>query len=200
MFVHIPDLFDSSFFLCPTGDVTQYQVTHYQVLLEHGADANVTDNWGTTALMFAAGLGRVKYVRLLLEHGAAPNTQVEDGSTALMRASEYGYCNVVQSLLEHGADPTISCSNGDTALTLAARHGHASVIRVILEHMARIAMVCFLRDREVYGVCAGGLCGLRAKRAKRAKRALDTILKALDVATRHAQGSCMLLLTNFCTL
>lgn len=48
----------------------KYRATHW--LLSHGADPNITNKHGDTALIIAARLNLVPIVRLLLEYGADP--------------------------------------------------------------------------------------------------------------------------------
>ena len=42
-------------------------------LLDRGADPNIRNDYGTTALMWASQDGYIKIVRLLLDRGADPN-------------------------------------------------------------------------------------------------------------------------------
>ena len=53
------------------------------VLLNAGADPNMTNNWGYSPLHFAAADGNTNAVKLLLDQGANPNQGNEDGRTAL---------------------------------------------------------------------------------------------------------------------
>ena len=53
------------------------------MLLEQGADVNITDNSGGTPLHFAASSGARKVVRLLLVHGAKVNAKDVGGKTPL---------------------------------------------------------------------------------------------------------------------
>ncbi|PLN82631.1 hypothetical protein BDW42DRAFT_184666 [Aspergillus taichungensis] len=75
-----------------------------EILLAHGADANIHHTGGDTALQAASAAGYEEIVKLLLAHGAEVN--VYDGlyGTALQAASASGYEIIVQILLAHGAD------------------------------------------------------------------------------------------------
>ena len=59
-------------------------------MLEHGADPNVQDNYGYTALIEACRWGHTDIARLLLEHGADPNVQDNYGKTTFMYACRWG--------------------------------------------------------------------------------------------------------------
>jgi ankyrin repeat protein len=55
-------------------------------VLKKGADVNLRNRKGYTALMFAANLALVENVRTLLDHGADPTIQAANGDTALSLA------------------------------------------------------------------------------------------------------------------
>ena len=62
-----------------------------KVLLEHGADPNLADKYGRTALHAAAREGDVIMVSELLKHGANPKKKDEDNKTAYDIAKYYDY-------------------------------------------------------------------------------------------------------------
>ena len=70
-----------------------------RVLLEAGANANMTFGDGSTILMGAAQDGRTEMVRVLLAAGAAVNAQAVDGSSALQAAAYGGHIETVRLLL-----------------------------------------------------------------------------------------------------
>ena len=67
--------------------------------MEAGADLNLANNNGLTALMLAAGHGHVEVVRVLLEAGADVNLASNNGSTASMLAAGQGHVEVVRLLV-----------------------------------------------------------------------------------------------------
>uniref|UniRef100_A0A1I8H407 ANK_REP_REGION domain-containing protein n=1 Tax=Macrostomum lignano TaxID=282301 RepID=A0A1I8H407_9PLAT len=80
---------------------------------------------GRTALMLAAGHGRLESLRLLLQLGADPNLQDDEGFTALMLAAEQGHLDCVRALLAHpNLDVELQNNEGVTALSLALDSGH----------------------------------------------------------------------------
>ena len=56
------------------------------MLIENGADVNQKQNFGWTALIFAARNGYKEVCILLIENGADVNQKDNDGETALGRA------------------------------------------------------------------------------------------------------------------
>ena len=94
-----------------------------KLLLEFGANPNVTDQNGVTPLMNAAGSGAEIYTAMLIEAKAELNLQDCKGDTALMHAVHAASCEVVSLLLAAGADKTIRNDRRLTALDLAARLG-----------------------------------------------------------------------------
>lgn len=104
-------------------------------LLDRGADPNVANEAGATALMWA--IPDLSKVSALLEKGANPNARSKAGRTPLMiAASIYGATDVVKLLLDRGADPSGSSPSlfgGTTALTESAYAGDEATFKLLLE-------------------------------------------------------------------
>ena len=88
-----------------TKDVTGLQIAAsfglakiVRLLLSSGADVNVKDRDGWTALHWAAQNGHSAVVQLLLEKGADINAKDQDGRTALYWAAQNGHEAVVRLL------------------------------------------------------------------------------------------------------
>jgi ankyrin repeat protein len=133
-----------------------------QVLLDHHADVNATDNYaGETCLMYAAVSGELGIVQALLSHGARVNTQDKRGETALfwvlhdgstigdavdllmMRDASSPSLHVqaiVACLLRHGAQINARDKNGETPLIAATsgRFATADLVHLLLEHGADV--------------------------------------------------------------
>ena len=73
-------------------------------LLGQGADIEMSNNEGWTALFEAANKGHVEIVRLLLKHGALPTATDSSGATPIDYARINGYQQVVY-LLEGALAP-----------------------------------------------------------------------------------------------
>ena len=99
--------------------VKAFRTDDVRLLLERGANPNLQNKDGWTALMYAAGSDRPLTVRLLLERGANPNLQDKGGWTALMYAVRNDYAEVVRLLLERGANPNLQNGCGKTARQIA---------------------------------------------------------------------------------
>ena len=102
-----------------------------QRLLKSGANPNLQNDAGATALMWATD--DAEKTRLLLEVGADPNTRSGEGRTALlMAAGRYGSSAVVQLLLDHMADASAVTPQGQSAVRAAALAGDADVLRMLV--------------------------------------------------------------------
>jgi ankyrin repeat protein len=75
-----------------------------EFLLSNGADVDLKDEKGRTALHYAAQQGQDTKVQLLL--GSRPNIDAKDrdGEIALQRAVWQGHLVVIERLLDAGAD------------------------------------------------------------------------------------------------
>lgn len=77
-----------------------------RMLLSHGADPNLADDWGQTPLLWAALEGNLAVARLLLAAGAAVNQADDIGRTPLLAAAYGGHAALVSLLRRAGADTT----------------------------------------------------------------------------------------------
>jgi ankyrin repeat protein len=109
-----------------------------RLLLDKGADLNLRNDAGATALMWAAN--DLEKTRLLLDRGADVNARSEDSRTALLiAAGRFGSRDVVKLLLDHGADIQAKSPGlgGDmTPLTEAARLPDEALQRLLIERGA----------------------------------------------------------------
>lgn len=87
----------------PEGTSRTHDAKELRRPLEEGADVNTKDEYGMTALMWAAYHGQADVVRLLLDKGADATVTDQTGLTALDIASAKGHRRVVELLKAHGA-------------------------------------------------------------------------------------------------
>jgi ankyrin repeat protein len=99
-----------------------------RLLLEAGADANLTDKDGNTPLLlnrYDAGV-----VQYLLQAGAKIDARNNAGETALMRAETPELTRIL--LLNH-ADPSLRDAAGETALDIAKREHNDVKVAVLTD-------------------------------------------------------------------
>ena len=95
------------------------------LLLKAGADVNVADIHGATAIGYAAYYGRVNIVNTLIKTGTDVNKSGENGITPLFLAAQAGHNKILEMLLYAGARVNAKTSNGFTPLMQAILAGHA---------------------------------------------------------------------------
>ena len=100
-----------------------------KLLLDKGADPNITDHIGNTSL-HGADRGHKDVVQLLLDRGA--ETNMANQNTPLHYAVGGGHKDVAQLLLDRGADPNMANQNGNTPLDLARRYGHLDIVIILI--------------------------------------------------------------------
>jgi ankyrin repeat protein len=109
-----------------------------QLLLKHGAAANVRALNNSTPLHRAMENGSIEIVRMLLEHGANVGAKDNEGRTPLHKAAEYGRNEVVRVLLEHGANVCVMDNEGRTPLHEAVENCNIELVRMLLELGANV--------------------------------------------------------------
>jgi ankyrin repeat protein len=111
-------------------------------LIAGGADVNVPQADGTTALHWAAHWNHLDTLRALLKAGAKAAVANRFGASPLSEAASLGNAEMIAALLEAGADPnSISTADGETVLMLAARAGDLEAVRMLLDRGANVNAV-----------------------------------------------------------
>lgn len=105
-------------------------------IAEHHNALNMTGSLNRTALMAAAGGGRVHAVDLLIKAGASPRVRGEQGLTPLHEAAANGAVHVINQLLVNGAEIDAVSDQGVTPLMCAAAWGEFEAVRSLLENGA----------------------------------------------------------------
>jgi ankyrin repeat protein/mono/diheme cytochrome c family protein len=113
-----------------------------RLLLDRGADPNIANEAGATALMWAADDARI--AGLLLDRKANPNAISREGYSALsVAAGRRGGTRVVKLLLDRGASPSphVSAERFQplaVPLAQAAGAGNAAAFRLLVERGADV--------------------------------------------------------------
>lgn len=108
------------------------QIEAVQLLIEHGAEVNVVNQFGETPLSASASLGYFEMVVYLIESGALPQIQGQETLT-LHEAVISGDANIVSRVLAAGALIDQQDSLSETALHLAAESDNRlEILHVLL--------------------------------------------------------------------
>ena len=119
-----------------------------KILLDHGADANITDIDGGTPLIFASYIGDTSTVSYLLDAGADVNAKELRGLNPLILAvSGKGNIEIVSMLLEKGADVNANDCHGFTALMSARWKKHKEIVPIIKRYMNRTISLVIKKGR-----------------------------------------------------
>ena len=103
------------------------------LLLEHGADPNLRQYQGDTALSLAAQVGAVENIRILLSRGADVEARDCDGWTPLLDAMNHGQSEALQLLLDSGADLNATLDDGAGALHMAIENRQTEMFSLLLK-------------------------------------------------------------------
>ncbi|OMJ80257.1 hypothetical protein SteCoe_19515 [Stentor coeruleus] len=108
-----------------------------KLLLEHGADPNVTDSTSKTVLYQAVDLGQPKLVKLLLTNKADPNIISKENESCLHLACSKEEEKIVKLLLDFQANPnTQNSQTGKTPLHYAVELSDRKIIKFLLDSNA----------------------------------------------------------------
>ena len=98
-----------------------------------GADVDIENTDGKTALIWAARIGHTKIVKLLIDAGGDVRTKDHHGLTALMAASFRGSIEIVKLLIKIGGGVNIKDNDDSTALIWAIRGDHIEIVKLLID-------------------------------------------------------------------
>lgn len=106
-------------------------------LLRAGADTELVNRRGDTALIFATRSNRVANVRKLVDAKCNINAQNDNGWSALHYAAKYNYKDILILLLEFNANVSLLTTNEHfSPLHLAVMSNHIELAKLLLEAKA----------------------------------------------------------------
>lgn len=117
-------------------------------LLQKGAEVNIVDNAGSSALHWAVLQNHSQVVDLLINmpqidiniRNTGPKEE-RSGQSPLIYAAQQGNVGIVKSLISAGADLTIVSDGGKTALHHAVAEGHVAVVELLIENGMDVDLV-----------------------------------------------------------
>jgi hypothetical protein len=113
-----------------------------EFLLDNGADIEITDRFGRTALFVAARYGNLEVARLLIERGTNVNAVNKDGETPLFAAWVSEYPEIVELLIDNGAGPETQGDAGNPFFTMAIKRRMGKCVKtereVVRHHIAEL--------------------------------------------------------------
>ncbi|KAJ3532746.1 hypothetical protein NM208_g8299 [Fusarium decemcellulare] len=92
-----------------------------KLLIEHGADVNMSDRYGASPLHMAVRSDNFEVVQYLLQQGADPESCSSIGETPLVEAVKQGSFDIVKLLLQK-ADPFATSFFGDDVMMWCAQN------------------------------------------------------------------------------
>ncbi len=151
-----------------------------RTLLAAGADADVREGDGSTALHWASYHDNRELAARLIRAGAEIDAENDLGVTPLWAACENGSPAMARILLAAGADPNRALPFGETLLMTAARTGNADVVGQLLSAGADV-------DAATAAGAYGGQTALMWAVAQRHAAVVDVLLAhGADVGARSS--------------
>jgi 26S proteasome non-ATPase regulatory subunit 10 len=132
---------------CSLRDASSDPSSLVSLLLSRGADANLTNNAGQTALHFTVSKNNLDVARLLIDTGnAKPSVRKKDRrqQLPLHRAAAIGSIPMMKLLVENRSPVNATDVDGMTALHHAVCEGHGDAAIWLLKNGAEWGK----RDRE----------------------------------------------------
>ncbi|MDA1371738.1 MAG: ankyrin repeat domain-containing protein [Proteobacteria bacterium] len=103
-----------------------------RLVLASGADPDVSQSDGATALHWAVYQEDVDMLAALIQAGANVNITNRLGASPLYLAAKNGNAELIENLLRGGADPNLALPIGETPLMTAARSGTVEGVQQML--------------------------------------------------------------------
>lgn len=123
-----------------------------QLFIKHGADVNVLDEAGRTALHCAVESRNTDLVKILLDAKANPVIPMTEGYSIVHISVYQDSPEILKLLLDAGADVNSKDKFGDTILEHAINYGSYDLVEILLEKGADLDLVYTERGETIYDV------------------------------------------------
>ncbi|KAI0391538.1 ankyrin repeat-containing protein [Xylariaceae sp. FL0594] len=134
----------------PPSNYDRVTALHLALLLDKGADIDIRDGKGETALIYASRRNNRDVVELLLRRGAHVNIANYWGDTALLVGAERADHEVVRILLDGGADVRHCNCSHQTALHLATYlDPNRDTVQILIDRGAELNLTTARQNEEV---------------------------------------------------
>ena len=134
-----------------------------KLLIERGANVNLVNQSGISALMEASKNGCIKLVRLLLFNGALTNLEDWQQKTALMHLCsnkaipKAKFLEVAQQIIKHGANLNHQTSTGKSALMVACTEDNLLAVNFLLYRITKVNLLDNTGQSALMMACKQGL-------------------------------------------
>ncbi|MEZ2408347.1 hypothetical protein GGC47_002581 [Bosea sp. OAE752] len=121
-----------------------------EALIAKGADLEMRDSQGRTALLLAVAGNHVEMARALLAAGASPNTQAANRDTPWLLAGASGRTDIIAAMLPLKPDLRLRNRYGGNALIPACERAHVETVKLLLtsgidvNHVNDLGWTCLL--------------------------------------------------------
>eukprot|EP01031_Cornospumella_fuschlensis_P027439 gene27439-33142_t len=99
------------------------------------------NNYGVSAILFAANNGHLDCVKVLLDYGAYINDRSNNGKTPVLWAALWGHYEVVDYLIERKANLNITDKEELTVVMSAVLSGNARLLRRVLQENVNVTAI-----------------------------------------------------------
>lgn len=145
------------------GDTALLWATHkgkfsiVQLLIQHGADVNMSNIYGNTPLMYSV-YQSIDFAQVFLMAGANENAANRTNDTPLIEAARVGFFEHVKLFLQFGADVLVRDNNGCTALDVAIKYHRYIDHHINLAKMPTAGLIMRRqKSREIIELLEGAL-------------------------------------------
>jgi len=165
-------------------------------LLCAGADVNISNSRGETALFLAVKLGWLEIVANMLSHGGNPNVPVEENKNILGCACEIQNVKLAEILLKAGADPNQKADGTvsemitryvyyELPLCIAVKKGNCELATLLLNSGAEVNMLNSSEQSALYLALKKPFHGLRPSEFCTKKTADETAGSMTKLLLEH---------------
>lgn len=116
--------------------------TGVKILIENGANIEISDKQGRTPLYTACDSNQINVVKLLIKKGANVNKCDNEGRSPILMAAGQGHNSIVLDLIRNGADVGKVDWNGRSPLYMGCKGGFDDVVKSLLEIKGTVNQCC----------------------------------------------------------